>query len=67
MKFLAAENKGPELKSIDELCANILVLMDATGSMKSLLENAKNKVGEMFKEAREILMKNGIAPDSFKL
>ncbi len=40
MKFLIAENKGPELKevSVDEICANILVLMDATGSMSSLLE-----------------------------
>jgi hypothetical protein len=41
--------------------------MDATGSMSSLLTNAKNKVCQMFERAIEVLRESNLPPDSFEL
>eukprot|EP00050_Salpingoeca_kvevrii_P020249 m.96325 g.96325 ORF g.96325 m.96325 type:complete len:974 (-) comp8787_c0_seq1:270-3191(-) len=61
MQYLLRENRsagGP--------CnSKTLVLMDATGSMSSLLQKAKNTVNKMFAEAVEVLEENGIDPSSF--
>jgi hypothetical protein len=37
-----------------------MILMDATGSMSSLLNKAKNSVGLMYERAGEVLNKHGL-------
>jgi hypothetical protein len=62
-KFLKAKNKGPE----ENIQARTLCLMDATGSMSSLLQKAKNTVGIMFERATSILAQNGQVQECFEL
>lgn len=44
-----------------------LVLMDATGSMTSLLQNSKNAVGTMFEQIKKILKDNGLDENGFMI
>ena len=62
-KFLGERNKGVTV--IGE--SRTICLMDATGSMGRLLNQAKNTVATMFERASAILTDNGIPPDSFQL
>ncbi|CAG9315973.1 unnamed protein product [Blepharisma stoltei] len=62
--FLQTLNKGTNIES--GICKTI-VLMDATGSMDLLLQNAKNTVKIMFQRVCTILSENGINPECFQL
>ncbi|CAG9315978.1 unnamed protein product [Blepharisma stoltei] len=62
--FLQTLNKGTNIES--GICKTI-VLMDATGSMDLLLQNAKNTVKTMFQRVCIILSENGINPECFQL
>ena len=61
--FLKTKNKGAE----ENIQARTLCLMDATGSMSSLLQKAKNTVGTMFERATSILAQNGQVQECFEL
>ncbi|CAF3202594.1 unnamed protein product, partial [Rotaria sp. Silwood2] len=63
-KFLIERNQGADLESV---ISRTLLLMDATGSMSSLLSAAKETVYTMFKRASEILEKEGFPTDAFQL
>lgn len=62
-EFLQERNKGTPLDNL----SRTIVLMDATGSMTYLLQNAKNTVGIMFERAAEVLRIHGIEPNMFEL
>ena len=62
-KYLIEENKGAELK----VSSRTICLMDATGSMSSLLHKAKTKVNEMVQRASEILTANSYNSNSFQI
>ncbi len=53
-KYLVNINAGPSMKE-DEFPVKTLILMDATGSMSSLLVEAKNSVNQMYERAGKIL------------
>jgi hypothetical protein len=53
-KYLININAGPSMKE-DEFPVKTLILMDATGSMSSLLVEAKNSVNQMYERAGKIL------------
>ncbi|CAF0898623.1 unnamed protein product [Adineta steineri] len=61
--FLAEENKGAAGSSK----SRTVCLMDATGSMSSLLHKCKNTLDIMFERASAILRENNILSDSFQL
>ena len=61
--FLSARNVGAT--GVYE--SRTLCLMDATGSMSHLLNQAKNTVGTMFERASLILREHGIAEDAFQM
>ena len=52
---------NPVPPSMDTTRKRTLVLMDATGSMTSLLQKAKNTVSEMFTKANTILEDKGVS------
>jgi len=62
--FLLAQNKGANL--ISKISRTIL-LMDATGSMSSLLTAAKETVSTMFERATEVLDKQKTSNNSFQI
>ncbi|CAF0947135.1 unnamed protein product [Adineta steineri] len=62
--FLTAQNKGADL--ISKISRTIL-LMDATGSMSSLLTAAKETVCTMFERATEVLSKQKTLSSSFQM
>ena len=62
-QFLLKMNKGVE----DISCTRTLVLMDATGSMSSLLRKAKTTVRSMFDRAADVLKVHNIPEDSFQV
>ena len=62
-KFLGERNKGAN----GNVSSRTICLMDATGSMGGLLNQAKNTVGEMFERATSILFDYKIPTDSFQL
>src|SRR3990167_4051609 len=64
LKFLINQNKGPILEV--EKCRTI-VLMDATGSMGSLLSACKDTVAVMFERASKILETKGLSPEVLQL
>ncbi|CAF4122389.1 unnamed protein product [Adineta steineri] len=61
--FLTEENKG----AVGSSKSRTVCLMDATGSMYSLLHKCKNTVDIMFGRASEILRENNIQSNSFQL
>jgi len=63
ISFLKKYNKGPPLNHL----SRTICLMDATGSMSHLLNNAKNTVGTMFQRAGDVLESQGIDPNSFEI
>jgi hypothetical protein len=60
-KYLVNINAGPSMKE-DEYPVKTLILMDATGSMSSLLVEAKNSVNLMYERSGKILQDNGLDP-----
>ena len=64
IKFLGDRNIGA---SIGLNTSRTICLMDATGSMGNLLNQAKNTVGTMFERASIILTESGIQADSFQM
>ncbi|CAG9315953.1 unnamed protein product [Blepharisma stoltei] len=62
--FLHELNKG---LSIDIGNSKTVVLMDATGSMSHLLQNAKNTVKVMFSRVCAVLSKKGVSSECFQL
>ncbi|ETO03631.1 hypothetical protein RFI_33771, partial [Reticulomyxa filosa] len=63
MKMLCERNRGAEEKK----ASRTVVLMDATGSMHHLLQQAKNAVDTMFERISTILKDNGEPPNSFEM
>jgi len=57
--FLVRKNKGPAIPRKGKTSKTIC-LMDATGSMRHLLNNAKLTVGTMFERGQAILMEHNI-------
>jgi hypothetical protein len=64
-ELLLSWNKGPEIK--EKKISKTNVVMDATGSMGSLIQKSKLAVMQMFERCCDILKTNGIEPDSFQL
>jgi superfamily II DNA/RNA helicase len=62
--FLKNENLGPAV-TVNE--CRTLILMDATGSMSSLLEKAKTTVFQMFERTAGILKENKLNANCFSL
>ncbi|ETO11788.1 hypothetical protein RFI_25587 [Reticulomyxa filosa] len=62
-KMLCERNRGAEEKK----ASRTVVLMDATGSMHHLLQQAKNAVDTMFERISIILKDNGRPPNSFEM
>ncbi|CAF4710771.1 unnamed protein product, partial [Rotaria sp. Silwood2] len=62
--FLLEQNRGANLVSD---CSRTVLLMDATGSMSSLLSAAKETVCTMFEQASAILEALKIPSDSFQM
>ncbi|TNV76610.1 hypothetical protein FGO68_gene11708 [Halteria grandinella] len=44
-----------------------LILMDATGSMGSLINNCKNSISNLFKSICHILVENGLSDETFSI
>ena len=53
-EYFAKINQGPPVIGTSKP-VKTMILMDATGSMSSLLNKAKNSVGEMYDRAGKIL------------
>ena len=64
-ELLLSWNKGPEIK--EKKISKTVLVMDATGSMGSLIQKSKLAVMQMFERCCDILKTNGIEPDSFQL
>ncbi|CAF4983507.1 unnamed protein product, partial [Rotaria sp. Silwood1] len=64
IKFLTEENKGANLITTS---SRTVLLMDATGSMSSLLTAAKEVVCTMFERASVILEQKGFPGDGFQM
>ena len=62
--ILWKRNRGP---SEYDLVTKIGILMDATGSMSHLIQNAKNTVEEMFRRISSILESKDIDPQCFQI
>ena len=62
-KFLLDKNRGVSNSG----GSRTIVLMDATGSMSLLLQNAKNTVDKMFSRTHDILKDHRLNQDSFQL
>jgi hypothetical protein len=62
-KFLAENNKGAPFN----ITSTTLCLMDATGSMSHLLNNAKLTVCNMFERASNVLKENHMSEDCFRM
>ncbi|CAF0934036.1 unnamed protein product [Adineta steineri] len=62
--FLAKRNQGANLVTA---ASRSVLLMDATGSMSSLLSAAKETVCTMFERASTVLSKNGLPDDAFQM
>lgn len=62
-EFLKQHNMGTPVDNL----SRTIVLMDATGSMSHLLNNAKKTVGVMFDRAADVLTSNGIEANMFEL
>ncbi|ETO08110.1 hypothetical protein RFI_29276 [Reticulomyxa filosa] len=62
-KMLFERNKGAE----ERKASRTVVLMDATGSMKYLLQKAKNTVCTMFDRISIILKGHGLPPNCFEM
>lgn len=62
-RFLGERNIGANIMNDSKT----LCLMDATGSMGHLINQAKNTVAIMFDRAFTILKENGIPPNSFQM
>ena len=54
-KYLLKQNQGPPVESV----SRTIVLMDATGSMRPLLQKAESSVNCMFTRVKDILDKAG--------
>ncbi|CAF1002734.1 unnamed protein product [Adineta steineri] len=63
-KFLVDQNRGANLKTAS---SRTVLLMDATGSMSSLLTAAKDTVCTMFERASVILKENNFPGDEFQM
>jgi hypothetical protein len=61
--FILKYNKG----KAEDIESRIVVLMDATGSMGSVIETTKQSVVMMFERAQEILKDNKIPDDCFSI
>ena len=64
VSFLTPFNQGPKI-NFDE--TKVAVLVDATTSMRELLNKSKNTIEEMFKRISAILVENSIDPKPFQL
>jgi hypothetical protein len=62
IKYLKIKNVG---KLISSNKLKILILMDATGSMSSLLQKAKNTVADMILRAIAVLLEVNISESCF--
>lgn len=49
----------------ETVISKILILMDATGSMGSLIDRTKQTIATMFDQAYQVLKDNNIPTDSF--
>ncbi|CAF1088093.1 unnamed protein product [Didymodactylos carnosus] len=63
-KFLLEQNRGP---NIDSGISRTVLLMDATGSMSSLLSATKDTVCTMFERASAILREKKLPSDIFSM
>ena len=63
-RFLIETNKGTEMISS---ISRTVCLMDATGSMTSLLQKCKNTVQVMYERATSILIEHQIDSDCFQM
>ncbi|CAF3045236.1 unnamed protein product [Rotaria sp. Silwood2] len=63
-QFLTEQNRGA---NIDSGTSRTLLLMDATGSMSSLLSAAKDTVCTMFERASVVLEEKGLLKDAFSM
>ncbi|CAF4353256.1 unnamed protein product [Rotaria sp. Silwood2] len=63
-EFLAKQNQGANLVTAS---SRTVLLMDATGSMSSLLSAAKETVCTMFERASTVLSQNGLPDDAFQM
>ena len=63
--YLCKINAGPSVST--STCSRTIVLMDATGSMSSLLEKCKTTLRIMFGRASEVLHNHGISEGSFEM
>ncbi|CAF4020109.1 unnamed protein product [Rotaria sp. Silwood2] len=63
-KVLTEKNRGANIASG---ISRTLLLMDATGSMKSLLSATKDTVCTMFERASAVLEEKGISKDAFSM
>ena len=60
-KYLIKINLGPPIIG-DNNPVKTMILMDATGSMSSMLSKAKNSVNLMYERSGKILEENGLEP-----
>ena len=63
-EFLTKQNQGANLITAS---SRTVLLMDATGSMSSLLSAAKETVCTMFERASTVLLKKGLPSDAFQM
>jgi hypothetical protein len=63
-EFLGKQNKGANLITAS---SRTVLLMDATGSMSSLLSAAKETVCTMFERASTVLTEKGLPNDAFQM
>ena len=63
-EFLLKQNKGPNLVTAS---SRTVLLMDATGSMSSLLSATKDTICTMFERASTILAEKGLPNDAFQM
>lgn len=63
--YLLELNRGVEMET--EVVSRTICLMDATGSMGSLLDCGKKTITMVFKRAKEVLAEEGANPDCFEL
>ncbi|CAF0934055.1 unnamed protein product [Adineta steineri] len=63
-KFLSEQNRGVDIETDP---SRTVLLMDATGSMSSLLSAAKETVCTMFERASTVLKEEGLRSDGFQM
>ena len=63
-KHLLELNTGVEVEV--DLVSRTVCLMDATGSMRNLLESGKKTINRVFRRAKEVLIDEGANPNCFE-